>query len=94
LDVVVPVPPLAQDDVPLNDAIEPDRDNDTDVEDELSDFDELSDEEDVFINEYLMDHEAPDQPNRTQLLCDAPEQARRGTSLRFYFFKFDFDCQL
>ena len=53
MDVVVP---LAQDDVPLNDAIEPDRDNGTDVEDELSDFDELSDEEDVFINEYLMDH--------------------------------------
>jgi hypothetical protein len=56
LDNVVPVPPLDQDDVPLN-AIEPDEDNDTDVEDELDDFDEESDEEDVFLNEYLMDNE-------------------------------------
>ena len=78
LNNVVPVPPLDQnDDVPLN-AVEQNENADTDVEEELDEFDEESDEEDIFLNEFQIDNQNFDQPNRTQLLCEVPEQANRG----------------
>ncbi|CBY17755.1 unnamed protein product [Oikopleura dioica] len=70
--------PLDQnDDVPL-DAVEPNADADTDIEDEHDDLDEETDEEDMFLNEFQMDNQDFELPNRTQLLCEVPEQANRG----------------